>query len=196
MADRRIFIAIDISDEARRQIAAYVEDLRRAAGRARVKWERPDKLHLTLKFLGDTDPSRIKRVEDAVERVAQLHTPLDAEVAGTGVFPNAAAPAIMWLGVSETSGQIAAIATGIEKEFAKPGYKREKRSFHPHITIARIRDPRAARHLSKIHLENEFGPIAFDVRNITIYESKLLPTGSIYSVVSEHALGHEPDSSA
>ncbi len=68
---KRIFTAIDISAEAREKVSDYIESLRRQLSNLRVGWEKPEKLHLTLKFFGDVDENGLKNVEKAVEKTAR-----------------------------------------------------------------------------------------------------------------------------
>ncbi len=72
----------------------------------------------------------------------------------------------------------------LETECEKIGFKKEKRIYKPHLTIARLREPQKSKNLVQNHLENKFEPVSFEVSEIVIYESKLQPTGSIYKKVS------------
>jgi RNA 2',3'-cyclic 3'-phosphodiesterase len=183
---KRVFIAVDISDEARRKIAAYIENIKRMSPQSKIKWERADKLHLTLKFLGDVDAQQLHDLDIAVREVALLHSPFDISVEGTGVFPGVRDPRILWIGIK--GDQIAAIAGELDAACEPRGFEREKRAFHPHLTIARIRDPRHSSEVVEAHLQNDFAPLSFPVSQIAIYESQLLRTGSVYSLVSKHGL--------
>ena len=183
---KRVFIAVDISDEARRKITAYIENIKQISGQTKIKWERSDKLHLTLKFLGDVDAKLLRDLDIAVREVASRHAPFNLSVEGTGVFPGVRDPRILWIGIK--GDQLTAIAGELETACEPLGFKRENRAFHPHLTIARIRDSRHSEKVVEAHLQNDFGPINFEVTQIAIYESQLLRTGSVYSMVSKHEL--------
>lgn len=185
---KRIFIAVDISDEARQKVSDYIELLRNEFPRLRVGWEKPEKLHLTLKFLGETNERQLAELIKTVEKTAAQFTGFKLQIAETGVFPSPRNPRILWIGVKDETGSLPKISTSLEIKCERIGFKREKRKFKAHLTIARLREPQKLRELANKHLQNEFEPSRFEAFEIVIYESKLQSTGSIYSVVSKHKL--------
>lgn len=186
---KRIFVAVDISEEVRNAAAAYIETLR-AEFRdvVRVGWEKAEKLHLTLKFLGDCDDRRLKELEKIAAGIAAEIPKFTIQIADTGVFPNARNPRVLWIDVKDSSGILVRIHALLEAESEKIGFKRETRRFVPHLTIGRVKEPNKARDLAEKHLKNKFEPVESAVPEIVVYESKLLPAGSVYSVVSKHKL--------
>lgn len=181
---KRIFVAAEISEEARRRVSGYIENLRNDFPQIRVGWEKPEKLHLTLKFLGDCEESQLSELEKIVEEISAEMTDFKLQIAETGVFPNARNPRVLWIDVKDEAGSLAKINGYLETECEKIGFEREKRRFVPHLTIGRVREPNRAKDLARKHLENKFEPVGFTVSEIVIYESRLKPTGSVYSVVS------------
>ena len=180
---KRIFVAVDISDAARRKTAVYIESLRSEFRRVRVGWEKPEKLHLTLKFLGDTDEKQLAELGKIVREISTEMTNFKLQIAETGVFPNERNPRVLWIDVKDEARNLSKINERLEAECERIGFARERRAFVPHLTIGRIREPIRARDLARRHLENGFEPVEFNVSEIVIYESKLLPTGSIYRKV-------------
>lgn len=178
---KRLFIAVDISDEARAAAALYVNKLTSRFRDVPAKWERPEKLHITLKFLGSTEEGKLDGVIDIVETSAQNTGPFEIEIAGTSSFPSPKSPRLLWLGVNEPSGTLKDLAERIDRHCAKFGFEKEKRVFKPHLTIARIRDPRTAADLGIAHDAGGFGPIKFDCDELILYESELGRAGSVYS---------------
>jgi len=185
---KRIFVAVDISVQARSKAAAYIETLRNEFREVRVGWDKPEKLHLTLKFLGDAGENQLETLNKIVREIAGKISKFNVQIAETGVFPNARSARVLWIDVKDKAENLAKINNLLEAECAKIGFEREKRKFVPHLTIGRIREPNRAGELANKHLENKFEPVEFEVSEIVIYESKLLPTGSVYSVVSKHEL--------
>jgi 2'-5' RNA ligase len=181
---KRVFIAIDISDEARQRIAAYIGEMKRLSGGVPVKWERPEKLHLTLKFLGSTEPERVAELDRIAGEIAARVDKFRINIAGTGVFPGPANPRILWLGVE--AEPLVTIAADVESGCERIGFAREIRAFTPHLTIARIREPARGKGLAASHLANGFAPVSFNATHVTVYESQLLRTGSVYSVIARH----------
>lgn len=180
---KRIFVAVDISDETREKAAGHVRFLRRAYPDLRVGWERNEKLHLTIKFLGDTEEGALDNLKKSMSRAAEISTPFKITVGGAGSFSR-----VLWLGVGDPSGKFAKLYSSIENKAARAGFARETRDFMPHLTLARLREPARSGDLIRTHLETKFEPVEFEVRHITIYESRLQPTGSIYSVNSIYYL--------
>ncbi|MGD9589479.1 MAG: RNA 2',3'-cyclic phosphodiesterase [Pyrinomonadaceae bacterium] len=185
---KRTFAAIDLSEEARRVAAGHLERLRRAFPGIRVGWERPEKLHFTLKFFGDVEDDLIPSLRSMIETVAGEAKVFEAILAGTGRFPPKGEPRILWLGAAD-NGNMRNLAERIESEASKLGFLKEKRRFTPHLTIARLREPFASHGLALAHLETAFEPVRFEVHGITLYESTLLPGGSVYRKLLTAPLG-------
>jgi len=177
---KRLFIAVDISDEAREAAARYIEQMSEKFGHVSAKWERPEKLHLTLKFLGSVEEHLIPKIMDLVDLDAAKVDSFTIEITGTGAFPSAKSPRVLWLGVHELSNTMGELAKHIDDNCANLGFEPERRPFKPHLTLARIREPRNAAELGKQHIKNAFGPISFNCRELVIYESHLGRGGSTY----------------
>ena len=188
MPSRRLFIAVDISDEARRLAAEHIDKMRQNAKDVRVGWEKPEKLHVTLKFLGNVDEENVGAVSDAVAAIASDHRPFEMAIAGTGAFPNGRQPRVLWLGVENADGALAQLAADVDMRLSEIGFEKEKRRFSPHLTIARIREPQKAKRLSEVHLQSRFVSQPFTVGELVVYQSQLQPTGSVYNAISRHAL--------
>src|SRR5215212_7221627 len=98
---KRIFVAIDISEEARRKASEYIESLRRSFPGLRVGWDKYEKLHLTLKFLGETSDEQLAKLTKAVEKAARETSSFKLRIADTGVFPSQRKARILRLGVED-----------------------------------------------------------------------------------------------
>ncbi len=184
----RIFIAIDLSDEARSLVSQYIEGLRTAFPRLRVGWERQEKLHLTLKFLGDVSDEKLGSVSKAVAKATRHSSPFRLRLEGTGVFPAGKKARVLWLGITETGSSLRAIFNTVETEFENIGFDKEARGFSPHLTIARLREPARSKGLVDLHLSSHFEPVEFNVTHLVVYQSELLPKGSVYTIVAKKPL--------
>src|SRR5262245_31761683 len=120
---KRIFVAVDISDEARRKVAAYIETLRNEFRKIRVGWDKAEKLHLTLKFLGDTNENQLKNLEKIVEEISAKITNFNLQIAETGIFPNARNPRVLWIDVKDEAENLAKINNLLETECEKIGFE-------------------------------------------------------------------------
>jgi 2'-5' RNA ligase len=187
---QRVFIGVDISVEARTAAAKYTEMLRGEFPNLKVGWERPEKLHLTLKFLGNLDDAQLGDLTTAVAAAAASVKAMRLELAGTGVFPNPRNPRILWLGIRDPRSAISKLADVVELECERLGFPRDSRPFRPHLTVGRVKEPNSGKQLSKVHIERGFGPILFAVKELAIYKSELRPTGSVYSKLAAFPLGN------
>lgn len=184
----RIFVALDISEEAREKIAGFINGFKAEFRHLRVGWEKPEKMHLTLKFLGDISEKQLADLTEAVKNSAAVSGPFSVNVEKTGCFPSPKKARILWLGLTDASENLQKLQEKLEEEAGALGFVRENRSFKPHLTIARLREPEKSRELADKFLRTQFEPVGFEVSEILIYESKLQPTGSVYSVVNKFKL--------
>lgn len=185
---RRVFVAIDISGKARCQVSDHIKTLRKQFSTRRVGWEKTEKLHLTLKFLGNISQIDLAKLEEIVGQIAGLFSVFRLKIANTGVFPNKPRAKILWLGIEDEKGSLEKIKETLETDLLRIGFTKEKRKYKPHLTIARLREPHKSKELVRGHLENKFEPVEFEVSEIVIYESELKPTGSVYQIISSYKL--------
>ncbi|CDM64115.1 RNA 2',3'-cyclic phosphodiesterase [Pyrinomonas methylaliphatogenes] len=175
----RVFCAIALPDATRARLAERIGRLRASPQGFAARWERSEKLHLTLKFLGEIEASRLDALRSAAERAAMSVAPFELTLAGPGVFPPRGAARVLWLGLGDPSGRLAHLQASLEDECHKVGFPREARPFRPHITLARLRNP--APQLVKLHLELPVETERFAVHEMVIMRSELRPEGARYT---------------
>jgi 2'-5' RNA ligase len=185
----RVFCAVELPDELRSRVAERARRLRAEFPDVRASWERPEKLHITLKFLGDTEPARVEDLSRAAARAVSNVEPFDLTVEEPGAFPPHGQPRVLWLGIVDASGSLALMQRELETECAAVGFARESRPFKPHLTLARLRSPQGARELAAAHRATPFEPQRFKVSELALMRSELSPRGSRYTPLSRHALG-------
>lgn len=177
----RLFIAIELSKEIKNQLTAIQERLKAAS--ADVKWVLPDNIHLTLKFIGKTESSKIASITKILNKVSRKFKAFKIGISGLGAFPSLNSPRVIWAGADKAE-IISDIAKILEEELEKLGLAKEKRGFECHLTLGRLRSLRnldALRETVKKNIEFKAG--TFAVTNISLIESKLTPQGPIYSVI-------------
>lgn len=185
---KRIFAAIDVSEAARRTIGAHVESLRGEFLKARVGWTKPEKLHLTLKFLGDADDEQLENFVRAVENTAKNFSPFELRVDGTGVFPSRRNARVLWLGVADEKDCLQKLSDCLEEECARFELPQENRKFKAHLTVARLRQKTDETLIEK-HLQANFPSLEpFEASEIVVYASELLPQGSRYTIIAKAKL--------
>jgi 2'-5' RNA ligase len=182
----RVFCAIHLPQEVREKVSAHSIRLRQELPEANASWNRPDNIHLTVKFLGDTPESRVKSLSSAAANAAMSVEPFPIGVQGSGVFPNLRAPRVLWVGIEDLNGTLARFYLRFEEECAKAGFKKEMRAFHPHLTLARLRKPQHARALAQAHTRLQLEPIEFTASELLVIRSELSSGGSKYTTISRH----------
>jgi len=181
----RVFVAIETPKATCLQLAAQVEQLKRRIPTGVVRWLGLEGIHLTLKFLGDVSPGKIDQIVTLLESIARQYEPFEVDVSDLGCFPNTHHPRVLWVGVQEPSGTLIDLQKRLEDGFESIGFKREGRSFHPHLTIGRVKrraERSALQSLSTILVEKKLGNIGrFQVNEICLIRSDLKPTGAVYT---------------
>lgn len=185
----RVFCAVELPGDVREQVGARVADLREKFPNVRASWERPEKLHLTLKFLGEIKPSRVEALSDAAGRAAARVSPFHIKLSGAGAFPPRGPARVLWLGVADESGGLSALQRQLEEECFAEGFPREPRPYSPHLTVARLRTPAGVRPLAEHHRESSFESEPFAVSDLVVIRSELGPAGSRHTPLSRHPLG-------
>lgn len=181
----RLFVAVEFPQAVRRRAWRATAPLREAD--LPVKWVGPERLHLTLKFLGETDEARVPALGEALDRAAGAAGPLELRLAGVGAFPSLQAPRVLWIGV-EGPPELERLHEAVDEALAELGFERERRDFHPHVTLGRARRGhgglgRAERLVERIEVD-----VACTADDVRLVRSVLSPEGARYSVVSSHAL--------
>jgi len=95
---------------------------------------------------------------------------------------------VLWIGIQDPSVGLNNYQRALEEECAKVGFAREQRPFHPHLTIARLRQPQGSRHLAERHREMVFDPLTVNVHDVCVIRSELRSEGSKYTLISRHDL--------
>jgi 2'-5' RNA ligase len=183
----RLFFTVELPDEVRAAASAQVERLRRDFKSVRASWARPASLHVTLKFLGEVEASRLDALSRAGTVAATGLAPFNLSVESAGAFPPRGAARVLWLGVRDDSGRLALLQSRLEDVCAAEGFERESKPFKPHLTLARLRTTHDAAALSEAHRQTPFGPHAFDVTEFLLMRSQLGPGGSRYTPLSRHS---------
>lgn len=183
----RLFVAIDTPAAVRPALIGVRNQLK--AERSEVRWETDEKLHCTLKFLGETRQETVPRILTSLREVSAASSPLTVTYAGLGCFPDHLDPRIIWAGIRDAGGALTALARSIDTAMAQHGFEREKRPFHPHVTLGRVKGRRGF-----MELLATLETITFDcppvvIQEIMLVQSELRPSGSVYSVLQRVALG-------
>jgi len=180
---KRLFVGIRVSVSTANALAGAAETLARRArdSGADIRWVAPVSYHVTLKFLGWTREAAIGAVVDALEAASENTPRFTIKCARIGGFPTIEKSSVVWAGIEEGSGALDALAKRIEEGCAGIGFAKEKRAFHPHVTLGRLRETRPLREVVLPLSEQMFGDTRVD--SMTLFESETKSSGSIYKEV-------------
>ena len=182
----RAFFAIELDGAARAALTALIDRLRQSG--ARASWVKPPALHLTLRFLGEVNEDDAQRAADVMAKEVQGTPPFTCHIRGTGAFPSVRRPSVVWAGVEPAESPLLDVQAASERAAQAIQLPPERKPFHPHITLARIREPRRAEPLIPLlQREGSFDGGAITVQHVTLFSSRLTPQGAVYTAVREVA---------
>lgn len=172
-----MFVAVPVGDEARDAIRDLVDRLKsdpRLPGAARLRWAISDNLHLTMRFLGATPPSRVADVVAAAEAAVAGLDPIEIRLVGAGAFPSAARPRVVWLGIERGAPELAHLATRLGEELAARGWPPDDRPFRAHLTLGRSDGvPGAAAAVAGLQVAAADLDAAWSADRLVVYRSVL-----------------------
>ena len=191
----RIFIAANLTDNVYEMLDDLTQSFSSSIGSHNVKWVRPSGIHLTLKFLGDTPEHAIIQIQHVMDEISHGIGAFPISIQGVGCFPNCKSPRVIWVGVKETQGILQDLQLRLENGLTNLNFPREKRTYHPHLTLGRVRrhvgnaDRRAIgeklNHFGQTDIETQF------VNEISLIRSDLKPSGAVYTHLYSSSLNHE-----
>ena len=178
----RLFVAIEIEEGVAEQIVRLSSELRRRvetrAPSARLTWVPRERLHLTVRFIGDVDEPRAEEIRAAL--ASPLDTPVfELALEGAGAFPEHGSPRVLWAGITHGERELIALEREVSSRLARCEIPAEGRPYRPHLTLARVRDAKGLRTQTLFDgLDGTLGVTA--VRTITLFQSRLSPKGPTY----------------
>jgi 2'-5' RNA ligase len=175
----RLFIAVTIKPPPPlRKVLSRLDMMGRA-----VKPVSADNLHLTLKFLGDVEAILTPQITDAVQTAVGDLAAFEMPLVGLGAFPHARRPSIIWVGTAGARALVE-IADSLERLLRPLGFEPERRKFHPHVTLARIRSkpPDELATMLEAKQSTDFGTVP--VTAVQLFQSELHADGPRYTVLS------------
>ena len=155
---------------------------------ADVRWTPIESVHLTVKFLGEIDPSGLPPLVDGIRRAAVNSAGLSLRLHGVGAFPNLRAPNILWCGVQGDMERLQTLHQAVESACAQLGFASEPGPFKPHLTLGRVRSRRNLRPLLNCIRINSLLECVAGIERINLYQSYLSPRGAIHSILESFPL--------
>ena len=185
----RLFIAVEIPDEIKKNIVELINGLKKVE--AGIKWVEEKNLHITLKFLGSVEDKDLEKLISMVSKTVEDFGSFKVNFSGMGTFPEGKAPRVVWVGTTEGAEALVKLAGGLENSLSPAGFRSEQRAFKPHLTIGRIKAVPAGRQEKKgvdklrvrmaLIKNPKFGEAMID--RIFIMKSTLTAKGPIYEKI-------------
>jgi len=175
----RAFVAVNISDGQRSEVGSVLDRLH--AYDVRIKWVEIGNLHITLKFLGDTEEKQLPDMYDAIAESVSDARPFDLSLKNLGCFPNIHRPRVIWVGIENGYDGLRDLSRRVERAVEPFGFAPEKRKFSGHLTLGRVKDNRNVERLTgdlpKFQIETSMTTVS----DFVFYRSVLRPQGPVYT---------------
>jgi 2'-5' RNA ligase len=182
----RLFIAVDVPDRIKGNVASAIEPFRDRIPGAR--WTRSEGWHVTLKFLGTTWPRLLDRVVASVSTAASAAEAFETRMTEVGVFPSPGRARVVWAGLEDREGHFSTLVKVLD-DLLVEDFVPEKRAFTPHLTLARLNPPRSIREFAPELVGTSLVSEPFVVDRLVLYRSYLSPKGATYEPLVDASLG-------
>ncbi len=183
----RCFLAIALDPALQTALEGEVERLRQAG--AKVSWVPPERMHLTLIFLGEIAAARLETAAGIMDRVAKTVPAFQVRVEGIGSFGSPARPRVIWAGIPAAPQALFALHQGLNDGLSQRGFEVERKAYTPHLTLGRVRGPVRLTELTSALTSDKntcFGTLT--VARVELMQSYTDPRGGRYSTVHESVL--------
>jgi len=179
----RLFVGLPLASEVLKELSEAVARLE--APHDGLRWTPPESWHITLQFLGNTDEQHFNCVRSRLAEVRAL--PVRVRLGELGIFERAG---VFFVDVVPTS-ELIALAQLVTEATGRCGFVAEKRPYHPHITLARVKGERRGGSLKTLQgrVSHVAGFTGFTATVFLLYESHTRPEGAEYEVRDHFALG-------
>jgi len=186
----RVFVAIDIDRETKNALVHLQQKLQSEADtkKNQCRWVKANAMHLTLKFLGEIKDEKVTEICKTVKDVAGRHNSFDIDVKSVGCF-GSKTPTVLWIGTDSEDNALVKLQKELDKELSLKGWPKETRAFTGHLTLCRIKDPKAGLKLANLcqnYKDFKLATMAAD--SVRVYQSRLTPDGPIYTLLGDYKL--------
>jgi RNA 2',3'-cyclic 3'-phosphodiesterase len=183
---KRLFAAIKIHPSP--EFLKTYNSLKNGLKFCRITWVKPESIHVTLKFFGETEEKRIPEISRVLKEAASRHQPFASELVNVGIFGSSYSPKVIWFGI-ENAEPLKNLGNDVLKSCEAIGWEADRQNFVPHLTIGRIKDVPDKHLFQKMIDEHKKARMQeFSVREFHLYESILNREGPIYQVVETYTL--------
>lgn len=182
----RLFIALPLEAPVKDALGRIITLFKQKGGS--VKWVKPDNVHLTLRFLGETDENLVNEIKQQIDEAVKSHRQVQTSIATLGGFPNLNRPRVIWVGIEQNIEALAKMARDIEHRMRSLGFEKEKKQFKAHLTLGRVRHNKGLENLTDFVKDYRLEEIPLLFDHIVLFKSTLTPQGPIYDRLHEAKL--------
>jgi len=179
----RLFVACELPSDVRAGLEAIQRELR-ARGGERLRYVRPEGIHVTLKFLGEVPRSRVAPIQEALATAVPAPPRLRLRAGALGTFGGRQRLRVIWIGLEGDTQRLAELASRVEEGLERLGFSRERRPFTAHLTLARVHDSATPEERARLAQAVEGCPLPdmpeFIVERVSLMQSTLEPGGAVY----------------
>ncbi len=178
MTTLRAFIAIQLPAPVKDVLGEVAQTLAGRVPRSAARWVRPQQMHLTLRFLGDTAVAQLPAVQSGMDEAVKEIAPFDMRLGDVGCFPNARRPRVIWVGLSGDEARLLSLKAALDERLAPLGWPPEDKPFRAHLTLGRVKDERG---VQGVEWTTAVPRLPVPIAAIHLIESQLRPSGPIYT---------------
>jgi len=178
----RMFIAIELSAEIKDELMR-IQNILKSSG-ADIKWVKPEAMHLTLKFMGEVDETKMPEIKETFDPALSDTSAFNIKLGQIGAFPNLNNLRVLWVGIDPScSKALEDMFKKIDKALESAGIPKEDKKFSAHLTLGRVRTGKNRQILKDKILSAQPLPKSCIVKEAIIYKSTLTPDGPVYAVI-------------
>ena len=179
MSTIRAFIAVNLPPAVKEALDQVSQTLAQQMPPRVVRWVKPDRMHLTLRFLGDTAVASLPTLATALDQLTPQHAPFNLHLATLGCFPNRKRPRVIWVGLQGDTTPLHTLKQALDQTLIPHGWQPEEKPFKAHLTIGRIKDSRLLRNSQ---WQANIPHLIVPVTAVHLIQSQLRPSGPIYTI--------------
>ena len=181
----RTFIALDFTQDVKAKMGSIQRNLKQSSTKG--SWTYIDNFHITLKFLGTTNPQNLDDIKTVLGDIAKKNSPLKVSIDNLGFFPGKDSIRVVWIGLKGDVDKLMTINSNVENKMVALGLKKEGRQYRPHITLGRNVVFDNTLYNVKDSFEKE-KPYDFTIGSISLMNSENLDNKRIYTPIATFKL--------
>lgn len=187
----RLFIALPLSSSVENNLAVIIDKLKSYGGK--VKWVTPEQIHITVRFLGETEKGQAPLIKKMLDKVASKYDSFDLSIDRIGGFPNLNKPRVIWTGFTDNDqiNIMARMVKEVEYDIRRLGFEPDEKRFRPHLTLGRVKISEGLDDLLETIKSFQMKPIPVKLDKLRLYKSTLTSQGPIYECLYEVMLGQQ-----